>query len=236
MPKYDGLLPALAEAIEYNSSNGHPLLDSYAQQGLVFLTPKQVMAALGKTWGQVSYAIRNYMMDCFIICGEYRITIQAVRDYIDNLQSSFEEAYHEAMNRRELTGVHALAFDGQIRPALDSLRSQGYPDSAIDDLLDKSVQQHYAQMPAGTTQVDDFYDIPSLPLYDEMYVFELADLFQVDADSLARDMHADGPRSIIEYPSIYDYLVIEEFLNANVPVKVAPSQKIVSEVGQLELF
>ena len=33
-----------------------------------------------------------------------------------------------------------------------------------------------------------------------------------------------------------DYLVIEEFLNANVPVKVAPSQKIVSEAGQLELF
>lgn len=234
-----GLFPAEATAAEHDNSSiciCVALLDQCVRQGFVFLTPKQVMTILGKTWGQVRYAIYNYEMDCYLVCGEYRITVQAVRDYIQGLQDRFEKPYHEAMLKMELSGVHSLVFEGRISPAYRSMMSHGYPVSAIDDLLHKDRQFTYDAMAPGETVAEDYYDISSLPIPDRMYLYELADMLQVSSSALCRDMGISDFTAVLDYPFIYDYLVVEQFLNANVPVSLNISHNIFKEDGQLSLF
>lgn len=194
------------------------------------------MAVLGKTWGQVRYAIFNYELDCYIICGEFRITVQALKDYIDGVQDRYERPYHDAMLQRELSGIHALAFEGRITEAYGSLLSHGYPVSAMDDLMQKTRQGCYNEMPAGETEAEDFYDIPSLPIPDKVYLYELADMFQVSSRALCNEMGISDYTAQVDWPTIYDYLVVEQFLNRNIPVQVSRSQKIIKDDGQLMLF
>ena len=217
-------------------NNTFPLLDYYVQQGFVFLTPDQVMKVTGKTWGQIRYAIYNYDLDCYIPCGEYRITVQALKDYIDGVQDRYERPYHDAMLQRELSGIHALAFEGRITEAYGSLLSHGYPVSAMDDLMQKTRQSCYNDMPAGETEAEDFYDIPSLPIPDKAYLYELADMFQVSSRALCNEMGISDYTAQVDWPTVYDYLVIEQFLNRNIPVQVSRSQKIIKDDGQLMLF
>ena len=176
------------------------------------------MAVLGKTWGQVRYAIFNYELDCYIICGEFRITVQALKDYIDGVQDRYERPYHDAMLQRELSGIHALAFEGRITEAYGSLLSHGYPVSAMDDLMQKTRQSCYNDMPAGETEAEDFYDIPSLPIPDKAYLYELADMFQVSSRALCYEMGISDYTAQVDWPTIYDYLVVEQFLNRNIPM------------------
>lgn len=224
------------DSVENTFSISYALLDRCVQQGFVFLTPKQVMKILGKTWGQVRYAIYNYELDCYLTCGEYRITVQALEDYISGEQERFEAAYHDVMLQRELSGVHALAFEGRTGDAYRSLMQHGYPVSALDDLLLKTTQRTYDDMPSGTTEAFDFYGISSLPIPDSMYLYELADMLQVSSMALCEDMDVDDYTTLLDYPSIYDYLVVEQFLNANIPVQLKASHKIAKDDGQLSLF
>lgn len=217
-------------------SNTRALLDQCVQQGFVFLTPKQVMMILGKSWGQVRYAIYNYELDCYMTCGEYRITVQALEDYINGEQAAYEAAYHDVMLQVELSGVHSLAFEGRIKEAYRSLIQHGYPVSALDDLLLKTTQRSYDDMAPGTTEAMDFYGIDQLPIPDHMYLYELADMLQVSSSDLCEDMGVDDYAALLDYPTIYDYLVVEQFLNADIPVSVKVSQKVSKEDGQLFLF
>lgn len=219
-----------------NTSFCVALLDEYVRQGFVFLTPKQVMAVLDKTWGQVRYAIYNYALDCYLVCGEYRITVQALKDYINGVQEAYEKAYHDVMLQGELSGVYELVSEGRIPAVYRSVLQHGYPVSAIDDLLNKDHFYSYDNMEPGVTEVEDFYDVASLPIPGHMYVYELADMLQVDSSALCRDMDVASYTTLLDYPSINDYLVIKQFLNANIPVSLADSQNFVKDDGQLSLF
>ena len=212
------------------------LLDNYVQQGFVFLTPKQVMAILNKTWGQVRYAIYNYELDCYLIAGNYRITVQALEDYISGKQEAYEATYHDVMLQRELSGVHSLVFDGKIQEIYRSLRQHSYPVSAIDDLLMKDNQRTYDELPEGSTEMEDYYGIDQLNLPSLMYLYELADLLQVESRALCHDMKCASYSTILDRDSIVTYLVSKQFLNANVPVQLASSQNISKDPGQLLLF
>lgn len=212
------------------------LLDNYVQQGFVFLTPKQVMNVLDKTWGQVRYAIYNYALDCYLIAGNYRITVQALEDYISGKQKAYEEAYHDVMLQRELSGVHSLVFDGKIQEIYRSLQQHNYPVSAIDDLLLKDNQKAYDELPEGSTEMEDYYDIDRLNLPNLMYLYELADLLQVESRVLCHDMKCASYFTILDREAATEYLISKQFLNANVPVQLTCSQNISKDSGQLFLF
>ena len=216
-------------------NNTFPLLDYYVQQGFVFLTPDQVMKVTGKTWGQIRYAIYNYDLDCYIPCGEYRITVQALKDYIAGAQDEIDQLSHNVMLQRELSGVHALVFEGKIREAYSSLLSHGYPASDIDGLLLKNTQWEYDSMPEGSTEAEDYYDVLSLGLED-MPLYDFASLLQVSTKKLQDEMDIRDYSTILTKNVLNDYLVIKQFLNANIPVRMPASQNISNDDGQLFLF
>lgn len=211
------------------------LLDYYAQQGFVFLTSTQARAVLKKTYGQLRYLTLNYALDAYAICGKYRYTIQALKDCIDNKQGLFEQAYHNAMLKRELSGIHALAFRGSITEALYSIQVHGYPVTAIDDLVAKTEKYYYDEMDEGSTELEDFYDIPSLPIPEKIYLGDLAAMFQVSPVDLAKEMQVSSD-ALLSYPEVYDYLVVKQLLNMNIPVLIDTSDKISKDDGQLFLF
>ena len=210
------------------------LLASLARQGFVFLTPKQVCSLLSKTWGQVRYAIQSYELDAYIIDGEYRFTLQAVSDYIDNVQEKYEAIYHSTMQRIELSGVYALTQGTDISAAVRSLKQHGYPISSIDTLLDKRRRYKYDELEEGNTEILDFYDIPSLDIPESLYVWELANLLQMEEMRIARNI-GKPLDEILGYPTVYDYLVSKQYVNANVPMNLNGSQKDINESGQLYL-
>lgn len=212
-----------------------PLLDYYVQQGFVFLTPDQVMKVTGKTWGQIRYAIYNYDLDCYIPCGEYRIAVQSLKDYIAGAQDEIDQLSHNVMLQRELSGVHDLVFEGRIQEAYSSLISHGYSASDIDELLHKDKQWIYDSMPEGSTKADDYYDVPALGL-DEMPLYDFATLLQVSTKKLQDEMDIRDYSTVLTKTVLNDYLVIKQFLNANIPVKMPTSQNLSNDDGQLFLF
>ena len=220
---------------EIADKDSSALLDDYVQQGFLFLNIKQIRKILGKSYDQIRYAIINYELDAFIICGEYRVTIQALRDYIAGCQEEFERDYHNLMIRRELDGVYDLAFRGKTEQIWKSINSHGYPVTSIDELACKQQLFHYEGMPAGETVIEDFYDIPSLHIPDDISVGYFSSILQVVPDRLANELD----RQIydpISYPEVFDFLVEREYLNFNIPVPKAVSQNIIRDDGQLYLF
>lgn len=211
------------------------LLDMYAKQGYVFLSCPQVQKVLGKTYGQVRYAISNYALDAYIICGEYRITHQAVEDFINGVQEEAEEYYHGIIRSYELSGVYDLNHNGKLATVLKSINQHNYPITVLDGLLDKVKTYRYDVMDAGSTELEDFYDIPSLPIPELIRVDDLARMFQVKSNVLAYDLKR-SESDLIEYSEVFDYLVLNEFLNASIPLQISSSQNIVKDCGQLNLF
>ena len=212
------------------------LLDYYARQGHVFLTTKQVMAVTKKTYGQIRYAIFNYELDAFYIFGDYRITIQAVRDYFNKDQETYEAVYHSVMNTVELDGVYELALGSGVQQAYRSVIQHHYPISAIDDLLLKNKVYDYEAMKDGQTDARDFYDIPSLNIPDRMLIGDLSLLLNVPVIRLMAMFNASDPYQELTYPEIYDFLVEKEVVNANIPFSGFSSQSFIKDDGQPELF
>lgn len=227
------LFEEFEQATSCNSTT--PLLDYYVQQGFVFLTPDQVMKVTGKTWGQLRYAIYNYDLDCYIPCGEYRIAVQSLKDYIAGAQDEIDQLSHNVMLQRELSGVHDLVFEGRIQEAYSSLISHGYSASDIDELLRKDKQWIYDSMPEGSTKADDYYDVPALGLED-MPLYDFATLLQVSTKKLQDEMDIRDYSTVLTKNVVNDYLVIKQFLNANIPVKIPTSQNLSNDDGQLFLF
>lgn len=227
------LFEEFEQATSCNSTT--PLLDYYVQQGFVFLTPDQVMKVTGKTWGQIRYAIYNYDLDCYIPCGEYRIAVQSLKDYIAGAQDEIDQLSHNVMLQRELSGVHDLVFEGRIQEAYSSLISHGYSASDIDELLRKDKQWIYDSMPEGSTKADDYYDVPALGLED-MPLYDFATLLQVSTKKLQEEMDIRDYSTVLTKNVLNDYLVIKQFLNANIPVKIPTSQNLSNDDGQLFLF
>ena len=75
-----------------------------------------------------------------------------------------------------------------------------------------------------------------LPILGKDYPYEMAGLFQVSSRALCNEMGISDYTAQVDWPTIYDYLVIEQFLNRNIPVQVSRSQKIIKDDGQLMLF
>ena len=198
------------------------LLSDLRQRGFLFLTPKQVCSVTDKTWGMIRYAAYNYALDAYSIAGNLRFTVSAVEDYLDGVQESFESSYRESMSRREVYGAYALR-EGSVAPVVTSLKSHGLPLTAIDNLLDIKIPVAYDEQAVGETELDDFYGIDSLDLPDEMAVWCLADILQVPADVLAKDMKADVS-DVIVYQNVYSYLVSKQLVNVCIGEKNTLSQ------------
>ncbi len=211
------------------------LLADMSQRGFVFLTPKQVCSITDKTWGMIRYAALNYALDAYLIKGNFRFTISAVEDYLDNVEESFEKAYHDSISRREIYGAYALR-EGSVEPLVTSLKSHGIPMTSIDDLMDIRLPEPYEMQPSGETELDDFYGIDSLDLPDELPVWHLADVLQIPEEVICEDMGV-SKTDVLEYMSVYDWLVSKQLVNANIGDKVALSQSNdnLSKQGFLDL-
>ena len=218
-----------------SESTDFALLGFYAQQGFLLLTTSQVCSVLRKTYGQVRYAVLSYELDAYLIAGEYRFSLAALDDYINGIQEKYEEAYHDVMTKREIYGVHELVFEGRPQQVLKSLQRKGYPETEIDGLLDKSVERHYDAQNEGVTEAEDFYGIPELNIPESIYLADFASLIQVDQMALAKDMGLPVG-ALLVYPEIYDYMVVKQFVNANVTLSSASSEKIIKDDGQLLLW
>lgn len=218
----------------YDASNS--LLDHYVQQGIVFLTTKQVMQILNKTYGQIRYAILNYELDAFYLFGDYRITASAIRDYQEKGQEEYERPYHSVMLRLELDGVYELANGSDLRPIKKSLDLQKMPYTVIDDLIHKSKHYHYDQEYEGYTEKNDFYDIPSLAIPDKILLGSLAELLNISAEKLKSYFGTSDNFHELSFTDVYDLLVESEVVNMNIPLKNEGSQKIFNMDGQLNLF
>lgn len=209
------------------------LLAGYSQRGFMFLTPKQVCSICGKTWGMIRYAAYNYALDAYMVAGNLRFTINALEDYIDQVQDNFEKSYHDTMSRLEIYGAYALR-SGIVTPAITSLRSHGHPITAVDYLMDITVPERYDKQPAGSTELDDYYDISLLGLPDRLAVWELAELMQLPMNIVSKDIGARVD-DILEFTSVYDWLVSKQLVNANIGDKLYVSQSLDNMSGQLSL-
>lgn len=211
------------------------LLADMSQRGFVFLTPKQVCSITDKTWGMIRYAALNYALDAYLIKGNFRFTISAVEDYLDNVEESFEKAYHDSISRREIYGTYALR-EGSVAPLVTSLKSHGIPMTAIDELMDIKLPEPYDMQAPGKTELDDFYGIDFLDLPDEVPVWYLSDVLQMPAEIICEDIGV-SKTDVLEYMSVYDWLVSKQLVNANIGDKVALSQSYdnLSEQGFLDL-
>ena len=209
------------------------LLAGYSQRGFMFLTPKQVCSICGKTWGMIRYAAYNYALDAYQVAGNLRFTTNAVEDYIDNVQDRFEKAYHDTMSRLEIYGAYALR-SGIVTPDITSLRSHGHPITAVDYLMDIEVPESYDKQPQGSTELDDYYDISLLGLPDRLAVWELAELMQLPMNIVSKDIGARVD-DILEFTSVYDWLVSKQLVNANIGDKLYVSQSLDNMSGQLSL-
>ena len=127
-------------------------------------------------------------------------------------------------------------FDGKIQEIYRSLQQHSYPVSAIDDLLLKDNQRAYDELPEGSTEMEDYYDIDRLNLPNLMYLYECADLLQVESRALCHDMKCASYSTILDREVVTEYLISKQFLNANIPVQLANSQNISKDSGQLLLF
>ncbi len=212
------------------------LLDYYAQQGFLFLTTKQVQAVLHKTYGQIRYAIFSYELDAFIIAGDYRMTIQAVRSYMEGQQEEYEELYHYLMSRRELSGVYAAAMGYDLSAVVKAIKTKRYPITAIDGILEKDETYKYDSLPSGRTVIRDYYDIDSLKLPSEAMISGWAELLRIPANKLTNDLKIDDPFFLIPFKTVKEYLVSREFVNLNIPIIEGSSQSDKIDDVQLELF
>ena len=217
---------------QYNLS----LLDYYAQQGFMFLNTRQVQSVLNKTYGQIRYAIFNYELDAFLIAGDYRMTHQAVRDYIDSKQEEYESLYHYIMSRRELSGIYDAAMGYDLAKAVRAIKTKRYPITAIDSLLEKDKTFEYDNLPCGTTIIRDCYDVDSLNLPEEARIGDWATLLNVPVNKLMLDLKVTDSFYLIPFKTFKEYLVSSELVNLNIPIQEWGSQSEKSEVGQLELF
>lgn len=221
---------------EMHTESNLSLLDFYARQGLVFLTTKQVMTVMSKSYGQIRYAIMNYELDAFYIEGDYRITIQACKDYCNKLQEQYESIYHAVMGKLELDGVYELANGSNISRLVESVHQHGYPITAIDDLLKKTGKFDYDRMDQGETAKKDFYNIKSLAIPDCILLCDFANMLSVNVAKLFQFFETQDPYVELTYPEVFDFLVEHEVVNASVPFTTGCSQLIVSPARQLELF
>lgn len=215
-----------------NINNQLSLLDEYCQQGFIMLKTSQAMKILNLTYGQIRYAILNYELDAYLICNRFRITPAAIKSFLSKEQELFERQYHEEMLKHELSGVYNLAFKGNIPEALASLKRHSYPISSLDDLCAKNKQYKYDSMEAGTTEPYDFYDIESLGLPPQIDLYVLAAILQVQTADIAAELNVSS-NAILSYPEVYDYLMVKQLLNINIPISDSSSQKIIKESGQL---
>ena len=90
-------------------------------------------------------------------------------------------------------------------------------------------------MPEGSTKADDYYDVPALGL-DDMPLYDFATLLQVSTKKLQDEMDIRDYSTVLTKTVLNDYLVIKQFLNANIPVKMPTSQNLSNDDGQLFLF
>ena len=108
--------------------------------------------------------------------------------------------------------------------------------TAIDDLMDIRLPEPYEMQPSGETELDDFYGVDSLDLPDELPVWHLADVLQMPAEVICEDIGA-SKTDVLDYMSVYNWLVSKQLVNANIGDKVALSQSYdnLSKQGFLDL-
>ena len=232
----DHTLDLFASENLFESKYNLSLLDYYARQGFIFLNTRQVQTVLNKTYGQIRYAIFSYELDAFLIAGDYRMTHQAVKDYIDAKQESYEALYHYVMSRRELSGVYDAAMGYDLSGALRAIRTKHYPITAIDGLLEKDRTYEYDDLPCGTTVVRDYYNIDYLGLPEEACIGDWAVLLNIPANKLMQDLKVVDPFYLISFKTFKEYLVKREFVNLNIPIQEGSSRFDKTDAEQLELF
>ena len=98
------------------------MLHGHELAGRRLLSVTQAASCLGLTPFETRYAISRYRLDALLVTGEYRIATDWVRRFSTISKTEDFMDYDLVLSQMEIEGVHALMFDGRVRPLVESLR------------------------------------------------------------------------------------------------------------------
>lgn len=213
------------------------MLHGHELAGRRLLSVTQAASCLGLTPFETRYAISRYRLDALLVTGEYRIATDWVRRFSTISKTEDFMDYDLVLSQMEIEGVHALMFDGRVRPLVESLRATGRSVSEIAGLVGHDRQFHYDGMPGDEEDPLDWYDLPSLGIWPETGdVRTWAQVLNLNADELAIEAGLCSGMDV-GWPEIYDYLVSREVVNLPCPYVVSkPERRKEEDDGQLDLF
>ena len=182
-----------------------------------FLTVSQAARCLGFTVTEVRYAISFYRLDALFVAGEYRIATDWIRSFSRLLEEEDCLDFYNVLRYTEITGVHALVFNGEVQPLVASLNATNRPLHDMCELVKKSTPYEYYKMPGDEEDPMDWYDIDRLSFLPvgRASVNTWAQLLNITPARLSEELGIKS--STVDYPTMYDYMVEREVINLPCP-------------------